>query len=45
VTGVDGLRVIDASTLPDATSSNTNLTVIAVAHHAARLLVAEQARR
>jgi choline dehydrogenase-like flavoprotein len=45
VTGVDGLRVIDASTLPDATSSNTNLTVIALAHRAARLLVAEAAGR
>jgi choline dehydrogenase len=45
VIGVDDLRVIDASALPDATSSNTNLTVIALAHRAARLLVAEEATR
>jgi choline dehydrogenase-like flavoprotein len=45
VIGVDDLRVIDASTLPDATSSNTNLTVIALAHRAARLLVADEAPR
>jgi choline dehydrogenase-like flavoprotein len=45
VIGVDDLRVIDASALPDATSSNTNLTVIALAHRAGRLLVADEAPR
>jgi choline dehydrogenase len=38
VIGVEDLWVIDASALPDATSSNLNLTVIAVAHRAASLL-------
>lgn len=35
VHGIDNLRVIDASVLPDATSSNLNLTVVALADRAA----------
>jgi 5-(hydroxymethyl)furfural/furfural oxidase len=38
VIGTDNLSVVDASVMPDATSSNTNLTVIAIAHRAATLL-------
>jgi choline dehydrogenase-like flavoprotein len=38
VLGTEDLYVVDASVLPDATSSNLNLTVIAVAHRAAELI-------
>jgi choline dehydrogenase-like flavoprotein len=38
VIGTDNLSVVDASVMPDATSSNTNPTVIAIAHRAATLL-------
>lgn len=38
VRGFDNMFVVDASILPDATSSNTNLTVIALAERAARML-------
>ena len=38
VLGVDGLRVIDASIMPEITRANPNLTVIMMAEHmAARL--------
>ncbi len=38
VIGTEDLYVVDASVLPDATSSNLNLTVIAVAHRASELI-------
>jgi choline dehydrogenase-like flavoprotein len=38
VIGTDNLWVVDAFVLPDATSSNLNLTVTAVAHRAAPFL-------
>jgi choline dehydrogenase len=38
VLGIDGLRVIDGSIMPDVTRSNTNLPIMAIAEHmAARL--------
>ena len=38
VRGIDNLYVVDASVFPDATSANTNLTVIALAERAAAML-------
>ena len=38
VYGVDGLRVIDASIMPDTVRANLNLTVIAMAERAAYLV-------
>ena len=35
VHGVDGLRVVDASIMPDTVRANLNLTVIAMAERAA----------
>ena len=35
VYGVDGLRVIDASIMPDTVRANLNLTVLAMAERAA----------
>ena len=40
VRGTDGLRVVDASVLPDVTSAATNLTVLAFAEHIARTYAA-----
>lgn len=42
VWGADRLFVVDASVLPDATSSNTNLTVYAVASRAADLIARQK---
>ena len=39
VRGVDGLRVIDASIMPNITSGNTNAPTQALARHAATMLV------
>jgi choline dehydrogenase/5-(hydroxymethyl)furfural/furfural oxidase len=44
VRGTDNLYIVDASTLPDSTSSNLNLTVVAIADRAAQLLSAEPPR-
>ena len=38
VYGVDGLRVVDASTMPDTVRANLNLTVMAMAERAADLI-------
>ena len=38
--GVDGLRVVDASIMPDTVRANLNLTVIAMAERAADLIKA-----
>ena len=35
VYGIDGLRVVDASIMPDTVRANLNLTVIAMAERAA----------
>ena len=40
VYGVDGLRVVDASIMPDTVRANLNLTVIAMAERAADLIKA-----
>lgn len=45
VRGVENLYVVDASALPDSTSSNLHLTVTAVAHRAAERLASEGAAR
>ena len=42
VYGVDGLRVIDASIMPDTVRANLNLTVIAMAERAADLIKGSQ---
>jgi choline dehydrogenase-like flavoprotein len=39
VRGVDGLRVIDASIMPNITSGNTNAPTQALARHASAMLV------
>ena len=44
VRGVDGLRVIDASIMPNITSGNTNAPTQALARHATAMLV-EDLRR
>ena len=38
VYGVDGLRVVDASIMPDTVRANLNLSVIAIAERAADLI-------
>ena len=43
VRGVDGLRVIDCSIMPNLTSGNTNAPVMAMAWHASSLIL-EDAR-
>jgi choline dehydrogenase-like flavoprotein len=47
VRGVDGLRVIDASIMPNITSGNTNAPTQALARHASAMLVEDlkQTRR
>ncbi len=44
VRGVDGLRVIDASIMPNITSGNTNAPTQALARHAATMLVEDLKR-
>ncbi|ODM77065.1 GMC family oxidoreductase [Bradyrhizobium elkanii] len=44
VRGVDGLRVIDASIMPNITSGNTNAPTQALARHAAAMLVEDLKR-
>ncbi|MEZ6134121.1 MAG: GMC family oxidoreductase [Pirellulaceae bacterium] len=39
VHGVDNLRVVDASVLPDLPSGNTNVVVMLIAQHAAELIL------
>jgi choline dehydrogenase len=38
VHGVDGLRVVDASVMPKIVRAPTNLTVMAIAEHAAEII-------
>jgi choline dehydrogenase len=40
--GIDGLRVVDASVFPDIPVCNINATVLAVAHKAAAMILAER---
>lgn len=42
VLGVEGLRVVDASIMPKVVSANLHLTVIAMAEHASRLILADR---
>lgn len=44
VIGVQGLRVVDGSILPDAPRANTNLPIMMVADRIATLMLAERAR-
>jgi choline dehydrogenase-like flavoprotein len=44
VRGVDGLRVIDASIMPNITSGNTNAPTQALARHATAMLVEDLKR-
>ncbi|MGY3607503.1 MULTISPECIES: GMC family oxidoreductase [unclassified Bradyrhizobium] len=44
VHGVDGLRVVDASIMPNITSGNTNAPTQALARHAVAMLVADLKR-
>lgn len=44
VFGVVGLRVADASVMPNVTSGNTNSPTLAVAEKAAELILADRAR-
>lgn len=44
VRGIDGLRVIDASIMPNITSGNTNAPTQALARHAATMLVEDLKR-
>jgi choline dehydrogenase-like flavoprotein len=44
VHGVDGLAVVDASVIPTVPRTNTNLVVIALAHHLATGLSGPAAR-
>jgi len=45
VFGVVGLRVADASVMPNITSGNTNSPTLAVAEKAAELILADRARK
>jgi choline dehydrogenase-like flavoprotein len=45
VRGVERLRVADASVLPTVPNGNVHATVVAVAHRAAEIIVAEAAGR
>ena len=42
VRGVDNLRVADASVMPDLPAAPTNATVLAIAEHAADLIIADR---
>ena len=39
VYGVDNLRVVDASIMPTITTSNTHASTIAIAEHAAEIIL------
>jgi choline dehydrogenase len=45
VRGIDGLRVIDASIMPNITSGNTNAPTQALARHATAMLVEDLKRK
>jgi choline dehydrogenase len=44
VLGIDGLRVIDGSSMPDVTRANTNLPIMTIAEHMAAKLRVEHPR-
>jgi choline dehydrogenase-like flavoprotein len=39
VTGLEGLRVIDASVMPKVTSANTNAASLMIGEHGARIVL------